>query len=144
LQIKGWLKQEIKAGQLEGVTAAVRQVQAGTRILQTACVEAKARKLSAVTRLVPKVKKSIEQFVQSVKVLIAEAGAASSITVGNLKHKNLHGEVVPELIESEPEPETEVESEAEQDAEGAQGKGSDGGEVAADAQGADEDDEATQ
>jgi fanconi anemia group D2 protein len=114
------MKHEMKADKLAQVTAIVQQVQSGTRVLQTACVEAKARKLGSVTRLVPKVKKSLEQFVQSMKVLIAESTSSGSVWVGNLKHKNLQGEVVPQEIESEPE-EAHWEEEAQADGEGSEG-----------------------
>lgn len=145
VQLKTWLKHEVKAGRLTDVAALITEVQGGTRILQTACVEAKARKLGAITKLVPKVKKSIEQFVHSTKVLLAESGQSGAVKLGNLKHKNLQGDVVPQVIESDPE-----EEEEEEDDEGGEEDTNNGGSedqaAAGDAApaGEDEDDEATQ
>ena len=121
MQLKTWLKQQVKGGLLTEVAASITEIQGGTRVLQTACVEAKARKLGAVTRLVPKVKKNIEQFVHSTKVLLAESGRAGGVSVrlGNLKHKNLQGDVVPQVIESEDE--EEQDDDDDDDEEGGEG-----------------------
>ena len=135
MQLKAWLRREVKAGRLVDVAAVITEVQGGTRILQTACVEAKARKLGAVTKLVPKVKKSIEQFVHSTKVLLAESGRSGAVRLGNLKHKNLQGDVVPQIIESDPEEEEEEDDEEE---------GQAGEQAAAEEGGQEEGDEATQ
>jgi Fanconi anemia group D2 protein len=100
MQIKAWLKVQIKEERLDRVAAIVQELQGGTRILQTACMEAKARKMGTVTKLVPSVKRSLEQFVQNVRVLLKESGTSAGVWVGNLKHKNLQGEVVNETLES--------------------------------------------
>jgi Fanconi anaemia protein FancD2 nuclease len=131
MQLKTYLKGEIKAGHLSSVADAVKQLQTGTRVLQTACAEAKARKIAAVTRLIPKIKRSIEVFVHSMKVLMAESRSGCDMTVGNLKHKNLQGEVVPDIIESDAESaEGDDEEEA---AEQERDHGSEGGEQGGDA-----------
>jgi fanconi anemia group D2 protein len=101
VQIKSWLKVQIKEERLDTVAAVVQELQGGTRILQTACMEAKARRMGAVTKLVPSVKRSLEQFVQNVRVLLKESSTLAGVWVGNLKHKNLQGEVMNETLESQ-------------------------------------------
>ena len=104
VQVKAFLRQELRAERLSIVTDSLKQMQLGTRILQHACAEAKARKLAAITRLVPKVKRSLEQFVHTARVLLAELPSGSfSVSIGNLKHKNLQGEEVDVEMDEETE-----------------------------------------
>ena len=118
VQLRAWLKDQIKTGRLEKVTDVMKEIQRGTRLLQLACGDAKARKLATVAKLVPSVKRSVEQFTLTVRALLKETGGAASAKVMNLRHKNLKGETVAEVMESEP---SEAGEEADEDNESAEG-----------------------
>lgn len=114
MQLKAWCKDQIKAGRVERVVRIARTVQKGARTLQFACGDAKSRKLGAVAKLVPGVKRSVEQFTLTVRALLNGSGGVAAVKVGNLKHRNLKGDVVGPVDESEPEASAEEEDDEEE------------------------------
>jgi fanconi anemia group D2 protein len=111
VQLKGWMKQHASSCSADDVSKIVRSAQRGTRVLQTACMEAKEKKMGSVSKLVPATKRTLEQFVQYVKVLLNESERIGKFWVGNLKHKNLQGEILPVTVESQSEQREDEEEE---------------------------------
>ncbi|XP_021624026.1 Fanconi anemia group D2 protein homolog isoform X3 [Manihot esculenta] len=72
----------------------VKELQKATRTIQTLCSEAKGSKQIAITSKIPPTKRSIERFLFHVKALLHTTPTACTFWMGNLKHKNLRGEVV--------------------------------------------------
>eukprot|EP00892_Ulva_mutabilis_P010229 jgi/Ulvmu1/7579/UM038_0002.1 len=104
LKLKKWFKQR---GNGDDIKRVVLSAQKGTRVVQTICAEAKAQRMGSVARLVPSTKKNLEKFVQYVRVILQES-TAGRFWVGQLKHKNLRGEVVPATIQSDDDEESEA------------------------------------
>jgi hypothetical protein len=73
---------------------ATGHIQKGTRILQIICATSKRQQDTTITKNVPFVKKSMEQFIYSVKILLKANNVLSSMTQGNLKAKALDGGAV--------------------------------------------------
>ena len=78
----------------EAVTELLKNCQVATRTLHSICGHSKEYKDLQLTSIVPLVKKSLESFIFSIKALLARHNALSAFWVGNLKHKNIKGEVV--------------------------------------------------
>lgn len=72
----------------------VKELQKATRTLQTLCSEAKGLKQTAVTSKIPATKRSLERFLFHVKGLLHTTSSGCSFWMGNLKHKDLMGQVV--------------------------------------------------
>ncbi|XP_047315356.1 Fanconi anemia group D2 protein homolog [Impatiens glandulifera] len=72
----------------------VRELQKATRTLQTLCSEAKGLKQTAITRKIPVTKRSLESFLFHVKALLHTTTSGCTFWMGNLKHKDLMGQVV--------------------------------------------------
>ncbi|KAJ9541107.1 hypothetical protein OSB04_027613 [Centaurea solstitialis] len=71
-----------------------KDFQKGTRTMQTLCSEAKGLKQTGITSKIPATKRSLERFLFRVKALLHSSSNGCSFWMGNLKHKNLIGEVV--------------------------------------------------
>ncbi|KAI8027550.1 hypothetical protein LOK49_LG02G01751 [Camellia lanceoleosa] len=72
----------------------VKELQKATRTLQTVCSEAKGMKQTAVTSKIPATKRSLERFLFHVKALLYTTSSGCTFWMGNLKHKDLMGQVV--------------------------------------------------
>ncbi|KAI3775780.1 hypothetical protein L1987_45533 [Smallanthus sonchifolius] len=66
----------------------------GTRTIQTLCSEAKGLKQTSITSKIPATKRSLERFLFRVKALLHSSSSGFTFWMGNLKHKNLIGQVV--------------------------------------------------
>jgi len=91
-----WLSDHFK-NYKEGCMKIFKSVQNGTRQIQILCAHTKAElgaKKSLVSQI-PKVKKVLEKLIFDVKILITNNGYVDdAFEIGNLKHKNLHGEYI--------------------------------------------------
>ncbi|KAJ7964604.1 Fanconi anemia group D2 protein-like [Quillaja saponaria] len=72
----------------------VKQLQMATRTIQTLCSEAKGMKRTNITSKIPSTKRSMERFLFHVKALLYTTPSGCTFWMGNLKHKDLSGEVV--------------------------------------------------
>ncbi|CAL1385748.1 unnamed protein product [Linum trigynum] len=70
------------------------EFQKGTRTIQTLCSEAKGMKQTAVASKIPATKRSMERFLFRVKALLLTTSTGRTCWIGNLKHKDLAGQVV--------------------------------------------------
>lgn len=75
-------------------TAILSKLQASTRVLQILCAHAKVEKDATLSRLTPYVKKDLERLLFKVKQTISEMGLGAAFTIGQLKHRNIHGEEI--------------------------------------------------
>ncbi|XP_060218210.1 uncharacterized protein LOC132645313 isoform X1 [Lycium barbarum] len=78
----------------EHIIQMVRELQTATRTIQTLCSEAKGMKQTAITSKIPITKRSMERFLFRVKELLHSTSSGCTFWMGNLKHKNLMGDVV--------------------------------------------------
>lgn len=76
------------------IIAMVKELQKATRTIQTLCSEAKASKRTAITSKIPATKRSLERFLFHVKALLHATPTECTFWMGNLKHKDLMGQVV--------------------------------------------------
>jgi len=72
----------------------IKDFQHSTRVLQHICAHVKGRKGSKQTFLVPSLKRALETVIFSVKGLLESNDASSAFWIGNLKHRDLQGDVV--------------------------------------------------
>ncbi|GMI98522.1 Fanconi Anemia D2 [Hibiscus trionum] len=72
----------------------VKELQKATRTIQTLCSEAKGLKQTAITGRIPATKRSLERFLFRVKALLHSTSNGCTFWMGNLKHKDLRGQVV--------------------------------------------------
>ncbi|KAG2717749.1 hypothetical protein I3760_03G190400 [Carya illinoinensis] len=72
----------------------VKELQKATRTIQTLCSEAKGLKQTVITSKIPATKRSMERFLFCVKALLHTTSSGCSFWMGNLKHKDLMGQVV--------------------------------------------------
>ncbi|CAH9068122.1 unnamed protein product [Cuscuta europaea] len=93
LKVFGFLQAQF---QLHGerIIQLVKELQKATRTIQTLCSEAKGMKRTAITSNVPYTKRSMERFLFHVKALLHSKTSGCTFWMGNLKHKNLSGDVV--------------------------------------------------
>lgn len=85
----------------------MKSFQQGTRQLHTICSHGKAAQELGIAALVPKTKKTLETLMFRVKVM-TEKLDGEAFSVGNLKHRDIDGNVV----SSQPDPMSEEEEEA--------------------------------
>ncbi|KAJ8573017.1 hypothetical protein K7X08_009528 [Anisodus acutangulus] len=78
----------------EQIIQMVRELQTATRTIQTLCSEAKGMKQTAITSKIPITKRSMERFLFRVKELLHSTSSGCTFWMGNLKHKNLMGDIV--------------------------------------------------
>ncbi|XP_034701631.1 Fanconi anemia group D2 protein homolog [Vitis riparia] len=72
----------------------VKELQKATRTIQTLCSEAKGLKQTVITSKIPSTKRSMERFLFRVKALLHTSPSECTFWMGNLKHKDLMGQVV--------------------------------------------------
>lgn len=65
-----------------------------TRILQTFCAHSKRTRDTSLTGLVPPLRKSLELLLYRVKDLLHTNNATDAFQLGNLKHRDINGEVL--------------------------------------------------
>ncbi|XP_050224331.1 uncharacterized protein LOC126674021 isoform X2 [Mercurialis annua] len=78
----------------ELVIELVKELQKATRTMQTLCSEAKVSKQITITSKIPSTKRAVERFLFHVKALLHTAPNAPTFWMGNLKHKDLTGQVI--------------------------------------------------
>ncbi|KAI8476445.1 MAG: Fanconi anaemia protein FancD2 nuclease-domain-containing protein [Monoraphidium minutum] len=76
------------------LVALIRDTQKGTKVMQTICNEAKAKRSAPLLSKAPAAKKSLERFIYEVKALFHELGEKDAVWIGNLKNRDLGGQVV--------------------------------------------------
>ncbi|KAI3921745.1 hypothetical protein MKX01_005434 [Papaver californicum] len=72
----------------------VKELQKATRTIQTLCSEAKGSRRIMITTKIPAAKRSMERFLFRVKALFHNTSSGCTFWMGNLKHKDLFGQVV--------------------------------------------------
>ncbi|KAL5739450.1 hypothetical protein ACOSQ2_028630 [Xanthoceras sorbifolium] len=72
----------------------VKDLQKATRTIQILCSEAKGLKQTVITSKIPATKRSMERFLFRVKALLHTTSSGCTFWMGNLKHKDLAGQVV--------------------------------------------------
>ncbi|KAK9285230.1 hypothetical protein L1049_024418 [Liquidambar formosana] len=78
----------------EPVIQLVKELQKATRTIQALCSEAKGLKQTVITTKIPSTKRSMERFLFRVKALLHTTSSGCTFWMGNLKHKDLTGQVV--------------------------------------------------
>ena len=76
------------------VTSLLKSMQQGTRCLQHYCTHSKNLKDVLLTRHVPLLRKTLETFVFRVKAMLNVNNCTDAFTIGNLKNKNLQGDII--------------------------------------------------
>ena len=79
--------------------AVLKDTQQSTRYLQYVCTHSK--KYNVLTNQVPVLKKTLESFIYAVKSILAKNDAISLFWMGNLKNKNLDGEVIADDVDDD-------------------------------------------
>jgi Fanconi anemia group D2 protein len=95
----------------EKIITLLKQLQVGTRILQTLCSHSKVSQDNGLMGIVPALRKSLETLLFKVKMMLQQHGSLSAFWMGNLKHRNIVGEEVSSQIsvrESVEEPIEEI------------------------------------
>ncbi|XP_049936627.1 uncharacterized protein LOC116265003 isoform X2 [Nymphaea colorata] len=72
----------------------IKELQRATRTIQTLCSEAKVSRRIMITSKIPYTKRMMERFLFNVKGLFHSTSNGCSFWMGNLKHKDLSGQVV--------------------------------------------------
>ncbi|CAN4108571.1 unnamed protein product [Withania somnifera] len=93
LKAFGFLKGQFELHR-EQIIQMVRELQMATRTIQTLCSDAKGMKQTTITSKIPITKRSMERFLFRVKELLHSTSTGCTFWMGNLKHKNLMGDVV--------------------------------------------------
>ncbi|KAJ0982639.1 hypothetical protein J5N97_010894 [Dioscorea zingiberensis] len=88
----------------------VKELQKATRIIQTLCSEAKGSKRTMITSKIPATKRSMERFVFQVKALLHNTSNGSTFWMGNLKHKDLSGQVVSSQVYNNGDDDMDIEA----------------------------------
>lgn len=71
-----------------------RSHQKPTRVLQSFCAHSKAIRDTSLTGLVPPLRKSLELLLYRVKEILQVHNAMGAFQMGNLKHRDIHGDIV--------------------------------------------------
>ncbi|KAH9737289.1 Fanconi anemia group D2 protein [Citrus sinensis] len=78
----------------ETIIQLLKELQKATRTIQILCSEAKGLKQTVITSKIPTTKRSMERFLFRVKALLHTKSSGCTFWMGNLKHKDLMGQVV--------------------------------------------------
>ncbi|PON88034.1 Fanconi anaemia protein FANCD [Trema orientale] len=81
-------------GHKECIIQMVKELQKATRTIQTLCSEAKGLKQTVITSKIPATKRSMERYLFHVKALLHTTSSGCTFWMGNLKHKDLTGQIV--------------------------------------------------
>ncbi|XP_062107055.1 uncharacterized protein LOC133818291 [Humulus lupulus] len=81
-------------GHKECIIQMVKELQKATRTIQTLCSEAKGLKQTVITCKIPATKRSMERYLFHVKALLYSTPSGCTFWMGNLKHKDLTGQIV--------------------------------------------------
>ncbi len=109
-----WLKEKFPHYK-KLVMKTLKMKQKSTRLLQTFCNHSKGLQDPVLTCLVPPLKKSMEFLLFCVKGLMQSQNLANAYMIGNLKHRNLCGEVISSQEQYKSECDNSSESEYESD-----------------------------
>ena len=96
----------------------VKNVQNVTRQMQYLCNHGKMVKSHLLAKMVPGVKKTLEEFLFKMKCVLEKTGQIEAFWVGHLKQRNIDGSVVVDVEEEEEEEDDEDEDEEEEEEEG--------------------------
>ncbi|CAH0725783.1 unnamed protein product, partial [Brenthis ino] len=72
----------------------LKTLQLSTRFLQSLCCHSRLKQDTALINKVPFVKQLLETLLYKVKALLAANNCSEAFWMGNLKNKNIHGEVI--------------------------------------------------
>ena len=89
--LEGYNQTVLNSDQSDTFKQTLKELQKGTKIIHIICSECKTQKSSFLAAKVPALKRSVEKFVWKSREIFYKD---ESFTMGNLKHKNLRGEVV--------------------------------------------------
>ena len=76
------------------VVRTLKLQQKSTRLLQVFCAHSKSMPDKSLTSIVPQLRKTLETLLYRVKELMESQNSVKAYTLGNLKHRNISGEVV--------------------------------------------------
>merc|ERR1719342_1781943 len=94
-----------------GCVELIKNLQQGTRYLQTICSHSKISKDISLANNVPLLKRSLEVLVFRVKAMLAANDCLDAFVLGNLKNRDIHGEEILSQVTNEYEEEGEEEEE---------------------------------
>jgi hypothetical protein len=94
----GWLTDNIQAHKNDISLLITQNLQLATRQLHAVCHFAKENTDARLSKFVPPLKKSLETVVFRMREVLAAVGAASALTVGNLKFRDVKGETTSSQI----------------------------------------------
>ncbi|XP_066963666.1 Fanconi anemia group D2 protein isoform X1 [Macrobrachium rosenbergii] len=97
------------------VTVLLKNLQGSTRLLQHVCTHSKVTQDTSLTRYVPLLKKSLEMLVYRVKAMLVLNKCSEAFWMGNLKNRDLKGEILSQSIREESEAEDGEEEEVEEE-----------------------------
>ncbi|KAJ1811514.1 hypothetical protein LPJ75_004111, partial [Coemansia sp. RSA 2598] len=95
----------------DSVLSVFSRVQKSTRILQNICNHSKVAKDVRLQAAVPQMKRKLEQLVFQVVALMENNDCSEAINLGNLKHRDIRGQVVSSQIPRSQQYESDEESE---------------------------------
>lgn len=78
----------------EEVLEILKVLQQSTRFLQSLCCHSRLKKDTALMSKVPFVRQMLETLIYKVKAALASNNCSEAFWMGNLKNKNIHGEVI--------------------------------------------------
>ncbi|KAJ0181389.1 hypothetical protein K1T71_003474 [Dendrolimus kikuchii] len=87
------LKIELKS-KMEEVIEILKILQQSTRFLQSLCCHSRLKKDTVLMSKVPFVRQLSEQLVYKVKAVLAASNCPQAFWMGNLKNKDIHGEII--------------------------------------------------
>ncbi|PIA39633.1 hypothetical protein AQUCO_02600232v1 [Aquilegia coerulea] len=93
----------------------VKELQKATRTIQTLCSEAKGSKRTMITSKIPATKRSMERFLFQVKALLHNTTNGCTFWMGNLKHKDLYGQVVSSQVYADVNTDDEVQNDIDEE-----------------------------
>ena len=95
----------------------IKNVQTVTRQMQYLCNHGKMVKSHLLAKLVPGVKKTLEEFLFQMKCALERTGQIDAFWVGHLKQKNIDGSAIVDVEEEEEEDEEDEDEDEEEEEE---------------------------
>lgn len=87
----------------DDILATLKLQQKITRLLQTFCSHGKAQRNSALTSIVPSLRKALELLLYRVKEMMQTQRAGKAFQLGNLRHRDITGAIVPSQLQYQSE-----------------------------------------
>lgn len=85
----------------ENVLETISLFQKTTRFLQSLCLHSLLKKDIALMNNIPQMRQILETLICKMKAILAANNCSEAFWLGNLKNKNIHGEVIPSLSETQ-------------------------------------------